>query len=109
MYPIYQASSTASNVRQRHGREVTREARRHAAPSDGSVVRVEKSGAVYSGPERPLSAADSIDRRNALSKALCRRFEVERLPGAFVQLTSYGIELALTNIRQVHAFREVLA
>ena len=53
--------------------------------------------------------ADSIDRRNALAKSFCRRFEAECLSGPFVQPASDGIELALMNIRQVHAFWEVLA
>ena len=60
-------------------------------------------------PAWPLSTADSTDRRNALSKAFCRCLEVERLPGAFVQPPSDGIELALSNIRQIHPLREVLA
>ena len=43
--------------------------------------------------------ADSTDRRNALGKTFCRRLEAKRFSRAFVQPTSDGVELALTNIR----------
>jgi hypothetical protein len=37
------------------------------------------------------------------------RLEAERFSGAFVQPPRDGIELALSDIRQIHPFREVLA
>ena len=57
---------------------------------------------------RPLSAADSTDRRNALGKAFCRRFEAERFSGSLVQPSRDRVEPDLIDARQVHSFREVL-
>ncbi len=57
----------------------------------------------------PLRAADSTGQGNTLAKTFCRYLEAEGLPWTFVQSTSDGIKLALTNIRQVHPLWEVLA
>jgi hypothetical protein len=54
------------------------------------------------------TTAVSIDRRNTLTKLLCRRIITQSLPRPLVELSSNRIESVLVSVRKIHSFREVL-